>query len=117
MARITEVFGPRPRHPGFKCMDCGSTEYPIFGVALAVPRRNKGEHRASYARRVADWEPEAAWHNLCNSCLIQPKNLCPESMVTEDARKAIEAHSRPEDVPRLGAIGVSRRRGSITLGR
>lgn len=35
--RATNVYGPRPIHPGFRCRDCGSEEYPLLGHTLDRP--------------------------------------------------------------------------------
>lgn len=65
----TNVYGPRPRDCGFRCKDCGSQEYPLFGVALACPRRQPKERQITYKTRLKEWEPESNTHKVCFSCL------------------------------------------------
>jgi len=33
--RATNLYGPRPRNGGFRCRDCGTGEYPLFGHTVA----------------------------------------------------------------------------------
>lgn len=96
----TNIYGPRPKDAGFRCLVCGTLGYPLFGVALACPPRRSGkgtgqpgERRAIYRQRRETWEAESNAHTVCSACVekvrLEGLSPCP----TIEARLALEALS------------------------
>lgn len=75
----TNVYGPRPRDCGFRCISCGSQEYPLFGFTPTSHNR-----------------PDSNTNTVCPSCLNSGILRANRYEPTPDARRALEAAGHPE---------------------